>query len=50
MTLKHSNKAKWAKKQKSREHRDPAVSIYVSIPIDRQGSEGGGKGEPVVVT
>jgi len=26
MTLKHSSKAKWARKQHSREHRDPAVS------------------------
>ena len=26
MTLKHSSKAKWAKKQRMREHRDPAVS------------------------
>lgn len=26
MTLKHSSRAKWAKKQHTREHRDPAVS------------------------
>ncbi len=25
MTLKHSNRAKWARKQHVREHRDPAV-------------------------
>ena len=26
MTLKHSSRAKWARKQHLREHRDPAVS------------------------
>ena len=32
MTLKHSNKAKWAKKQHTREHKDPAVNINIMSP------------------
>lgn len=31
MTLKHTNKAKWARKQHSREHRDPAVSVPAGL-------------------
>lgn len=33
MTLKHSSKAKWAKKQHIREHRDPAVSDEFPVPL-----------------
>lgn len=33
MTLKHSNKAKWARKQHAREHRDPAVSHFLLVGV-----------------
>ncbi len=47
MTLKHSSKAKWAKKQHSRQHRDPGVSGERGSRVSRvsgRGSRTSGRG------